>query len=149
MFIGTILKSLEIEDLVSRRSFSRPCYVARSFIQTVEASTFDNDENKSQDASGITCEGDDKFYEAPEDLVDSIDYQMQSPQILNSEIKSLKAPSFTRIAGLLPDDILQKSKGNMEQTDALDNFVKAQLVIFDQNSPRYSNLDKQVGVANL
>lgn len=161
MFIGTVLKSLEIEDLVSGCSGSQPCYVARSFIRNADAySTFDGARSQSFKNDDITTdEGDDKFYEAPENLVDSTDFPLKSPRVLSghlghqdflrSENLTLKPPSFTRIAGLLPGDILPTSQEDIKQTDTLDSFVKAQIVIHDQNSPLYTNIDKQVGILYL
>lgn len=157
MFIGTVLKSLEIEDLVSCSSVSRPCYVARSFIGSTDASTFDDARNQSfENNDAGTSEGDDKFYEAPENLADSSDYPMQSPRtisgnlsdqkLLRSESLFSKLPSFTHIRGLLPRDVLQTTKEDVDHTDTLDSFVKAQIVICDQNSPRYNNIDTQVTV---
>lgn len=148
------MRSLEIEDLVSGDSGSRHCYIARSFIGNADAhSTFDGARTQSFEHDDITAgEGEDKFYEAPENLVDSAD----SPQTLSgrlsrqnffrSENSSLKLPSFTRIAGLLPGDVFQTSKEDIEQTDSLDSFVKAQIVFYDQTSPQYTNIDKQVSV---
>lgn len=154
MFIGTVLRSLEIEDLVSGNSGSRPCYVARSFIGNADAySSFDVDRTRSFEHDDITAgEGEDKFYEAPENLVDSsnspqtLSGHLSRQNFLRSENSSLKPPSFTRIAGLLPGDVLQTSKEDIEQTDSLHSFVKAQIVFYDQSSPRYTNIDKQVGV---
>lgn len=157
MFIGTVLRSLEIEDLVSGYSGSQARYVARSFIGNVDShSDFDSDTSKSFEHNDvITGEGDDKFYEAPENLVDSADTpqttsgHLSHHDIFRSENSSLTPPSFTRIAGLLPGDVLQTSREDIEQTDSLDSFVKAQLIFFDQSSPRYTNIDKQVGVFYL
>lgn len=158
MFIGTVLKSLEIEDLVSGCSGSQPCFVARSFIHNADAySTFDDARSLSFENDDIPMvEGDDKFYEAPENLVDSADFSSQSPQSLSGHLShqdslryenlTLKPPSFTRITGLLPGDTLPTSKEDIKQTDTLDSFVKAQIVIYDQNSPLYTNIDKQVGI---
>lgn len=156
MLIGTVLKSLEIEDLVSRCNGSQRCYVARSFIGSTDAySTFDDERDQSFDRNDVeTSEGDDKFYEAPENLADSVDYPLQSPRVLSgnlsdqkllkSESLSYKLPSFTHIPGLLPGDIVQTTE-DFKHTDIMDSFVKAQVVICDQNSPRYNNVDKQVG----
>ncbi|KAL5551261.1 hypothetical protein UlMin_001437, partial [Ulmus minor] len=150
MFIGTVLKSLEIEDLVTRSSRSQPYFVARSFIGNTDAhSTFNDARNLSFDSNDVeTSEGDDKFYEAPDNLADSVDNSMQSPRILSGNLSrsfSLKPPSFTRIAGLLPRDDLQTMKEDDEQTD-LDSFVKAQILIYDRSSPRYNKIDKKVTV---
>ncbi|XP_068305501.1 uncharacterized protein [Pyrus communis] len=130
MFIGTVLKSLEIEDLVSGHRMSQPRYLARSFTHSAETNlTSGATGNKSFDGSVVIPNGD-EFYEAPENLVDS-------------ETLLLKSPRFTRIAGLLPG--LQATK-DIELKDPLDSFVKAQIVIYDQNSPLYHNIDMLVSV---
>ena len=132
MFVGTVLKSLEIEDLVSGHRMSQPRYLARSFIHNAETNfTSGATGNQSFDGSDVVPNGD-EFYEAPENLVD--------PETL-----LLKSPRFTRIAGLLPGNDLQAAK-DIELKDPLDSFVKAQIVIYDQNSPLYHNIDMQVSV---
>ncbi|KAE9596742.1 putative vacuolar protein sorting-associated protein [Lupinus albus] len=157
IFIGTILKSLEIEDLVCRTQRSQPFYLARSFVGTAVAhSLLYNTTREVVDSSGlIPSETDDMFYEAPETLTDSGDYPMQSPggtseysSSSNSEIKykylSLSLPKFSRITGLLPSDAPSTSTKETELTDTLESFVKAQIVIYDLSSTRYNNTDKQV-----
>lgn len=134
MFIGTVLKSLEIEDLVSRSGSNESCYLARSFIQSsVVLPSFEDAEIKNPEESDLTSsEGEEKFYEAPEILVDSIDYT------------SLRTPSFSRIDGLLPVDNENITMPSNEATESLDSFVKAQIVIYHQTSPQYNNIDNQV-----
>ncbi|KAF8380627.1 hypothetical protein HHK36_028116 [Tetracentron sinense] len=165
MFIGTVLKSLEIEDLVSCKGTDQPCYLARSFIKSTNVPSLDSDAPSSvDDAGNRSCSsndltqssGDDKFFEASENLVDFGDYSTQSPQkmseyfsakdSLSSEKLLLKPPTFSRIAGLLPDDEVQTRTEDMKPTDALDSFVKSQIIIYDQNSPLYNNIDKRVMV---
>lgn len=158
MFIGTVLKSLEIEDLVSFSGASRPFYLARSFIGSSDAHlSFDDTEFQNIDNNNPTpSEGDDKFYEAPENLLDSVDLTLTSPQniskylssqnLLSSENLSFKTPSFRHIAGLLPDDALQNRMEDTVLTETMDTFVKAQIVIYDQNSPLYDNIDRRVGI---
>ncbi|POO03118.1 Vacuolar protein sorting-associated protein [Trema orientale] len=157
MFIGTVLKSLDIEDLVSCSNVSQRCYLARSFIGSADAYlTFDDERNQSVDNSDIeTSEGDDKFYEAPENLADSVDYPMKSPRtlsgnlssqkLLKSDSLSYKLPSFTHIPGLLPQGVLQTTE-EVQHSDIMDSFVTAQLVISDQNSRTYNNVDKKVTI---
>ncbi|CAL0314336.1 unnamed protein product [Lupinus luteus] len=157
IFIGTILKSLEIEDLVCSTQRSQPCYLARSFVGITDAhSLLSNTTGEVVDSSGlIPSETDDMFYEAPETLTDSGDYPMQSPggaskypSSSNSEIKfkysSLLPPKFSRITGLLPSDAPSTSTKETELTDTLESFVKAQIVIYDLSSTRYNNTDKQL-----
>ncbi|XP_031385571.1 uncharacterized protein LOC116199374 isoform X2 [Punica granatum] len=156
MFIGTFLKSLEIEDLVSKSSASQSCYLARSFIGNVDASSsFDDAKNLDTDERTVS-EGDDKFYEAPENLLDPTDSPLPSSvnvtenegpvSISQSQKMFLKPPSFCRIAGLLPYDTSWSTHENIELTDTIESFVKAQIIIYDQNSPLYNNIDKQVTV---
>uniref|UniRef100_A0A7N0VMH0 PH domain-containing protein n=1 Tax=Kalanchoe fedtschenkoi TaxID=63787 RepID=A0A7N0VMH0_KALFE len=129
MLIGTVLKTLEIEDLVCCNAASQPCYVARSYFGNVYRQSVDDIENGTQDCKDSTVEGDDEFFEAPEDLVDFIEPWKSS----------MKVPSFDRVVGLLPDDRI-KSDGN----ESLNSFVKAQIVIYDQSSHSYNNIDTQV-----
>lgn len=158
IFIGTILKSLEVEDLVCYSQPSQPRYLARSFIGAAdEKSLFYDTMRENVESSGlIPTESDDKFYEAPETLADS-DVYMQSPggtseypSSSSNEIKfnysSLEPPKFSRIIGLLPTDAPSTSTKEHELSDTLESFVKAQIIIYDQNSTRYNNIDKQVGV---
>ncbi|XP_042486677.1 uncharacterized protein LOC122066914 [Macadamia integrifolia] len=139
MLIGTVLKSLEIEDLVCKGG-TQPRYLARSFIKTINITTL----NVPLSADDSTQSEDDKFFEASENLVDFVDCPEQP---LPFEKLSIKPPSFSRIAGLLPDAEPGTVPGEMEVTDNLDSFVKAQIVIYDQNSPRYTNVDKRVMVS--
>ncbi|KAF5735104.1 hypothetical protein HS088_TW15G00604 [Tripterygium wilfordii] len=157
MFIGTILKSLELEDLVCGSPASRPCYLARSYIRIADAHLSSDDSgNQIFDCDDSTpSEGDDRFYEASENLSDSVDHTNQSPRItyefsssrdqLPLENMSFKTPSFSRVAGLLPVDAF-RIKGEGELTDTFDSFVKAQICIFDRNSPLYNNIDMRVTV---
>lgn len=142
IFIGTILKSLEIEDLVCANQQSQPCFLARSFIGNAdEISLFYNTTRENVKSSGIVpSDTDDKFYEAPETLAESADYPVQSP----GGTSECSLPKFSRITGLLPSDA--PSTSTMEFSDTLESFVKAQIVIYDQNSTRYNNTDKQVSV---
>ncbi|MED6185793.1 hypothetical protein PIB30_060531 [Stylosanthes scabra] len=155
IFIGTILKSLEIEDLVCQQS--QPCYLARSFTATADAHSLFHDAMRENVESGevIPSEADDKFYEAPETLTDVADYLLQSPggtsvyaSSSRPETKynysSFKHPKFSRITGLLPCDA-PAGTTEVELSETLESFVKAQIVIYDQNSNRYNGVDKQVG----
>ncbi|KAI3453469.1 hypothetical protein Pfo_010132 [Paulownia fortunei] len=157
IFIGTVLRALEIEDLVCRKETSQICYVARSFIRNADApSLLVNTDSLTQASNDFSqCEGDDEFYEASENLNDSVGSplspgdemeHMSSRIITQSDSSDLKAPSFMRVAGVLPFDVTHLEAGQMGVTNALDSFVKAQIVIFDQNSPLYSSVDKQVAV---
>lgn len=157
IFIGTILKSLEIEDLVCCSQQSHPCYLARSFIGNADDTSLfhSNATIENVESSGIIPTESDEFYEAPETLAESADYPMQSPggtseypSCSPSEIQfsysSLELPKFSRITGLLPSDAPSASSKELELSDTLESFVKAQIVIYDQNSTRYNNTDKKV-----
>ncbi|KAK4262505.1 hypothetical protein QN277_028058 [Acacia crassicarpa] len=140
IFIGTILKSLEIEDLVCCSEISGPCYLARSFIGTA-------------DDDLTPAETDDKFYEAPDTLADVEQSPRFTPDSLSSSqsqipsrYSSSKCPRFTSIAGLLPSEARTTGTREIEPGDTLESFIKAQIIIYDQNSPRYNNIDKQVRV---
>ncbi|KAG9142715.1 hypothetical protein Leryth_005471 [Lithospermum erythrorhizon] len=134
IFIGLVLKALEIEDLVCRKGKSKRLYVARSFIRSADAPPLLIDtENQGPLSSGsIQSDGEDNFYEAPEDLND-----------LDSAHPLHNLPKFSRVPGLLPLGNYSGSD-HMDVTDTLDSFVKAQIVIYDQNSPLYTDIDTQV-----
>ncbi|GER35434.1 pleckstrin homology (PH) domain-containing protein [Striga asiatica] len=151
-----LLKALEVEDLVCRKGTSQ-LYIARSFITNIAApSLLENSVSITHESSDVNqSEGDDEFYEAPEDLNDlagspmSPDDEMKgmsSGSITQSENNDSKAPSFTRVAGVLPRDATRMEAGQEGVTDALGSFVKAQIIIFDQHSPLYSSVDTKVAV---
>ncbi|CAN1333900.1 Intermembrane lipid transfer protein VPS13 [Linum perenne] len=144
LFIGTLVKSLEIEDLVCCRSVSRSCFLARSFIHSAEAYAFsESTEGQSPGNNNSTpSEGEDRFYEAEENLDDND--ELFSPTSARSRNSLLKPPSFDRIAGLLPCDICEVGDEEIEPTHTMDSFVKAQITIFDQNSSQYNNMDTEV-----
>lgn len=154
MFIGTILKSLEIEDLICSKTNSRSCYLARSFVHGEETPSFtDYSTNQGFDNNDSTqIEGDEKFFEATETLVDYADCPIQSPgkglECVKSQsslqLKNFVPPSFSRIAGLLPPGGSETHTADNEQSVTLDNFVKAQIALYDPNSRRYYDVDKQV-----
>ncbi|GAB2273666.1 hypothetical protein Dimus_008448 [Dionaea muscipula] len=152
MFIGTLLKSLEIEDLICGRMTKR-CYLARSFIRiTDDSSALNDSSSKNCDSNDLSSEGDDNFYEASENLVETLEYPLQSnlseydnaQGSLASETLSLQILSFIRVPGLLPDGASQSTNKDGGQVDALDSFVKAQIVIYDPKSPAYINIDNRV-----
>ncbi|KAL8053513.1 hypothetical protein ABFS82_05G077000 [Erythranthe guttata] len=157
IFIGTVLRALEIEDLVCCKVKSQTRYIARSFIRNSDApSILHSSDSLTQASNNLTqYEGDDEFYEVsenlnesvggPESLGDEMEY-MSSQITTDSGSLELKAPSFLRVAGILPSDVTPLESGQIGVTDALDSFVKAQIIIFDQNSPLYSNVDKHVAV---
>ncbi|XP_058084436.1 uncharacterized protein LOC131232245 isoform X2 [Magnolia sinica] len=163
MFIGTVLKSLEIEDLYNCEGMPFPRYLARSLIEST-AMTTSNIPSSLAEARRHTysnrdlnqTDDDDNFFEAADDLVDVVDSPLllsgspseyfSAESSLPSDKSSIKSPSFTRIAGLLPDAELQAGSKDFGMIDTLGSFVKAQIVIYDQDSPLYNDIDKKVAV---
>lgn len=140
MFIGTVLKALEVEDLIAHGGMCHPCYLARSFIRSNNepfslGNTSRNDTFESGDFS--QGEGEDRFYEASETLIE------ESPRVVPSD-NLLKAPSFNRVTNLLPTDNTHFGTDDTEVPDTVDSFVKAQIVVYDQNSMLYNNIDTKV-----
>ncbi|PPR99880.1 hypothetical protein GOBAR_AA20786 [Gossypium barbadense] len=134
-----------------------PCYLARSVVRSADAQSLDDAANQCFERNDMSpIEGDDKFYEAPEDLVDSFEFATPTSQkaselaslesFLSSEKTLFMTHSFSRVTGLLPDDNLLPRSEAIEPSDTLDSFVKAQIVIYDQNSPLYNNIDMKVTV---
>lgn len=156
IFIGTVLKALEVEDLNYRKGTTQSFYLARSFIRNAETpSPLNTSEIPSEANNDLFSqyEGDDEFFEAPESLNDTIDSPMEptveaedmvSRIVSESDWPDLKAPSFIRVGGLLPLDGAHLEAGQPGVTNALETFVKAQILIFDQDSQLYANVDKQV-----
>lgn len=122
---------------------SGSCYLARSFIRNVGAPPLLNDV-KSQSNEFSQYDGEEEFYEASENLNDLADSPYSSGNFLSSEKTMSKAPSFNRFAGLLPIDVHDNGTNSVKLTDTLDSFVKAQVVIYDQKSPRYTSIDTKV-----
>lgn len=163
MFIGTVLKALEIEDLLGHASQAQgqPLYLARSFIRSTDVpSVFYGAEDKTHDSINRSqSEGDDNFYEASENLNDPVDSPTQSHGNISEDTSSqrhipsdksvLKPPSFSRVDGLLPDGMLQNENDSADFNGDLDSFVKAQIVFCDQNSALYDNIDKQVSTCKI
>ncbi|XP_051144600.1 uncharacterized protein LOC127260739 isoform X2 [Andrographis paniculata] len=155
IFIGTVLKALEIEDLVCLKGSSQITFLARSFIKNADGSLLENNDNRTNVNNDLSPrEGEDEFYEASENLNDvvgsplshELEYMGSSRIITQEDSRDLKALKFVRIPGLLPIDVTHLEAGQMGFTNALDSFVKAQIVILDQSSTLYSGVDKQVSV---
>ncbi|ERN15489.1 uncharacterized protein LOC18443778 [Amborella trichopoda] len=156
MFVGVRLKALEVEDLYGLKDGSPPRFLAKSFIESnVNAST---NSSLSADAgnagrTGIydqnENDGDDKFFEASENLVESSETNteyLSAQRSFPDDIFLKEPPSFNRITGLLPDAGLQNQSESLESSGNIDSFVKAQIAIYDPDSPLYINVDKQVTV---
>ncbi|KAK9698879.1 hypothetical protein RND81_08G137700 [Saponaria officinalis] len=143
MFIGTILKSLEIEDLVCEGKSERH-YMARSFIRGLDVTLVSEDTNQGRSDNDISTEGDEQFYEASESLPETDSPSQSSGRL--SPVSAFRPPGFNRMPGLLPDASFQSTEEMVGKIDELNSFVKAQIVIYDQNSPLYGSTDKMVVV---
>lgn len=153
IFIGTVLKSLEIEDQFCYEGGRTPRYIARSFINSEEATALHNlssftdigaDKVKNNSFKKSDSE---KFFEALDDLDDLVDHFSGQDSFAPPKL-SLKPPSFCRIPGLTPDAELQTWSLNLNRNDMLDSFVKAQIIIYDQSSSHYNNLDNKVSFSS-
>jgi vacuolar protein sorting-associated protein 13A/C len=160
VLIGTILRSLEIEDQYSSggASTSISRYLARSFINssndttvrgTSPPSSASLERAKSKNSMRKT-ESDENFFEATDDFDEVYDtpHPDQHQTSLNEFL--LKPPGFSRIPGLIPDleseSGQDKAEKNMNDGDSSSSFVKAQIVVYDQSSPQYKNLDNRVSL---
>ncbi|CAI9095544.1 OLC1v1031527C1 [Oldenlandia corymbosa var. corymbosa] len=153
MFIGTVLKALEVEDLVCCKGKSQPCYLARSIIRSSDAPVLSDNIDDKRLSSGDYSqgEGDDEFYEASETLNE------ESPQSVGTEQRShfqsfglsdnhIKSPSFSRLVGLLPSEHGDSGADNFVPSNQLDSFVKAQIAVYDKNSAVREGIETKVAV---
>ncbi|XP_073111690.1 uncharacterized protein [Elaeis guineensis] len=163
IFIGTLLKSLEIEDQFCCGGTAGPRYLARSFINITEDTTLHSStsctdivaKNVSNSQLNHT-DSEDKFFEASDDLDDLANHPIQRQGSMSEYFSAkcscpspkplVKPPSFSRIPGLIPDAELQSRSLSLEMTDTLDSFVKAQIAIYDRSSSHYRNVDNRVMV---
>lgn len=156
ILIGTILRSLEIEDRysLSGASTSMSRYLARSFINSSDdisspSSSASLERAKSRSSMRKT-ESDENFFEATDDFDEVYESPHPDQHQTSSEEFSLKPPGFSRIPGLIPD--LESKSGeeeaekNKNDGDSSSSFVKAQIVVYDQSSPQYKNLDNRVSL---
>lgn len=161
ILVGTVLKSLEIEDKYCCAAASMPRYLARSFIKSTDVDTVD----KSSHITDIGhqnlgnnrlswSDSEEKFFEASDDLDDladksgrshgSMSEYFSSQRSFSSTKCAIKPPSFSRIPGLVPNAEPQNISSDLEAADTLDSFVKAQIVIYDQDSSQYNSIDNRV-----
>eukprot|EP01018_Ginkgo_biloba_P007485 Gb_23775 [translate_table: standard] len=167
MSIGAVLQSLEIEDTFGGQGCPSCQFLARSFF---ENSSHDHGQRKPS-LGGETAkefrtawknkqlDGNECFFDTSEDPVDSAeefqiggstqltetvsDYFDAESSLVNGML-SKEALSFTRVPGLLPDLEEKDSSHVLERMGKLDSFVKAQVMLFNEDSPAYANVDKQV-----
>lgn len=152
MFIGTVLKAIEVEDLICRKGKSHFCYLARSVIRSADAPSLSDVSGNETSLSGDLSqgEGDDQFYEASETLNDEnpqsvgTEPEYFSSQNFLSSNNTIRALSFSRLADLLPTDNNYSGSGNPAAAGALDSFVKAQIVVYDKNSSVHDGIETKV-----
>ncbi|WOL09557.1 hypothetical protein Cni_G18310 [Canna indica] len=146
--IGTVLKSLEIEDQFYYGG-KMPRYIARSFINSEEANltsfTDTGEENIHEKEKALKKIESENFFEALDELDDLVD-DFSAQDLPPSPKPALKPPSFSRIPGLTPSADLQTWSLDSERSGTLDSFVKAQIILYDQSSSHYNNLDNRVMV---
>lgn len=153
------MKSLEVEDLYDfYEGMPSPRYLAQSFygnsalsgLGTSSMSRYTRSRSYGSNDT-IQFDGEERFYEASSEFADLNDSTML-PQDMNNlslDKKSVCPPSFDRIPGLLPDADLRQRSQNVQMNDALDGFVKAQIIFYDPESPHYNKIDKQVLVGSV
>ncbi|KAJ4777649.1 Pleckstrin (PH) domain-containing protein isoform 2 [Rhynchospora pubera] len=156
ILLGTILRSLEIEDQYSLLggSSSMPRYLARSFISSesdgisVQGTSPASLERARSRNSLRKNESDDNFFEATDDFDEVYETPHPDQHQTSSVEFSLKPPGFSRLPGLIPDldsePGSEKAGKNKDDQHSSDSFIKAQIVVFDQSSPQYKNLDNRV-----
>lgn len=166
MAIGAVLESLEIEDAFVGKGSPSCQFLVRSFIKnsnkasgTRKNSLGGVKQKKSRNSWGEKqFKGSDYFFETSEDLEDSSEHKFQGSRqpsdtaseffdaassLANEKLHD-EIPSFRRIPGLLPNLEEREKSHVLEQPGYLDSFVKAQVILLDQDSPAYTNIDKQV-----
>ncbi|XP_062205491.1 uncharacterized protein LOC133907454 isoform X2 [Phragmites australis] len=159
LLIGTILRSLEIEDQYYYPGSPVPRFLARSFINSMQTQEVPTPGRKNSAGSKGTPlkknDSEESFFEASDDFDDfetpklqerTISDYFSTQDVLPTSIPSLQPPTFSRIPGLVPDSELQTVGFTLEGSGMFDSFVKAQMVIYDQHSPQYNNLDNMVVV---
>ncbi|XP_042394059.1 uncharacterized protein LOC121984930 isoform X2 [Zingiber officinale] len=151
IFIGTALKSLEIENQLCYEGGKIPRYIARSFINSEEAtavnniSSFSESSEESIEKKSLNKIESEKFYEAMDDLDDLVD-NFSSQDSLQSPKPSFRYSNCIRIPGLTPNADFRTWSSKFEKGYSLDSFVKAQIVIYDQSSSYYNNVDNRLMV---
>jgi hypothetical protein len=162
LLIGTILGSLEIEDQYYYPGSPVPRFLARSFINSMQTQEVPSPSRKNSAGPKGTplkkTDSEENFFEASDDFDEfetpmvqerTISDYFSTQNFLPTSLPSLQPPTFNRIPGLIPDSELQTVGFTFDGNDTFDSFVKAQIVIYDQHSPQYNNLDNRVNISNL
>lgn len=162
LLIGTILGSLEIEDQYYYPGSPVPRFLARSFINSMQTQEIPSPSRKNSAGPKGTPlkknDSEENFFEASDDFDDfetpmlqerTISDYFSTQNFLPASLPSLQPPTFNRIPGLIPDSELQTVGFTLDGNDTFNSFVKAQIVIYDQHSPQYNNLDNRVIISNL
>ncbi|KAL6642664.1 hypothetical protein ACP70R_020845 [Stipagrostis hirtigluma subsp. patula] len=160
LLIGTILRSLEIEDQYYYPGSPVPRFLARSFISSMQTQEVPSPGRKNSAGSKGTPlkknDSEENFFEASDDFDEfetpmlkerTISDYFSTQNFLPTSLPSLQPPTFSRIPGLVPDSELQTVGFTLEGSGTCDSFVKAQIVIYDQHSPQYNYLDNRVVVS--
>ena len=166
MSIGAVLESLEIEDAFVGKGSSSCQFLVWSFIKNsnkaigTRKNSLGSEKWKKfrKTRSNKEIEGSEYCFETSEDLEDSPELKFHGsiqPSDTASEFFDAESslandklhgeiPSFRWIPGLFPNLEERERSHVLEQTGYLDSFVKAQVILLDQDSPAYTNIDKQV-----
>jgi vacuolar protein sorting-associated protein 13A/C len=161
LLIGTILRSLEIEDQYCYPGSPMPRFVARSFINSIQTQEVPSPGRKnSAGPEGTPLKknnSEEYFFEASDDFDEfetpmvkerTISDYFSAQNFLPSSLPSLRPPEFDRIPGLIPDNEIEIVGFTLDGSSTFDSFVKAQIVIYDQQSPLYKNVDNRVNISN-
>lgn len=162
LMIGTILGSLEIEDQFYYPGSPMPRFLARSFINSMQTQELPSPSRKNSAGHRGTQlkknDSDENFFEASDDFDEfetpmhqerTISDYFSTQNFLPTSVPSLQPPTFNRIPDLIPDTELQTGGSTLEDSGTFNSFVKAQIVIYDQHSPQYNNLDNRVNISKI
>jgi vacuolar protein sorting-associated protein 13A/C len=106
---------------------------------------------KKNDSEENFFEASDDFdeFETPVHQERTISDYFSTQNFLPTSVPSLQPPTFNRIPDLIPDTELQTGGFTLDGSGTFDSFVKAQIVIYDQDSPQYNSLDNRVNISKI
>ncbi|KAL2636221.1 hypothetical protein R1flu_007700 [Riccia fluitans] len=174
MSVGAVLQALEVEDKFHGHIAPSCKYLARSYIKTAPKTTGDSVSSNGRNGHGKhqhrhrSSDGKkgakhrhnsehDRFFDAQEEFLDAEDHHKHSLRRSSgslsrffdaeedgnrSPLDDQEPPSFKRDTGLLP----LTDSGQDPLEEIVENFVKAQVILYSQDSPDYGSVDKQVKV---